>query len=164
MDGDFKLAESIAILRYLDTKYPMSELYPKEPQQRARIDEFLEWQHLGLRLNLSNHFRLRFIQPILHSKPVDERELAQATKLRDSSLKYFEKNWLDQSKFIIGDSPTIADLFAACEIEQTRKLKMKYFHGRWKKNLKKFVFAIFRLRWFRAWCWTSHFGCLARIS
>jgi glutathione S-transferase len=41
-DGDFVLAESQAILRYLATRAEREDLYPSAPRERAQVDEFLD--------------------------------------------------------------------------------------------------------------------------
>lgn len=41
-DGDFRLTESSAILKYLAEKFE-SAAYPKDLKQRARINEMLDW-------------------------------------------------------------------------------------------------------------------------
>lgn len=123
VDEKFKLAESIAILRYLDAKYNIADdLYPREPQKRARVDEYLEWQHVEFRAKIANHFRLRFIRPLMYGKPTETQLLQKAAKIRDEALDKIEQRWLNQSKFIAGDKLTVADLFAACEIEQSSEL------------------------------------------
>lgn len=56
-DNGFKLIESIAILRYLARKYDVPDhWYPKDIEKQARVDEFLEWQHLFQRVPLSLYF------------------------------------------------------------------------------------------------------------
>jgi len=60
IDGDKNIIESIAILRYLSATYPISDhWYPRDPVKQAKVDEFLEWQHLGLRLPLSMFFQTK---------------------------------------------------------------------------------------------------------
>lgn len=121
-DGDFKLSESIAILRYLDAKFPITEqFYSKEAQKRARIDEYLEWQHLNTRLGCTNTFRIQVIQPLLTGKPPNPAELKAATTYRERVLQDIEEIWLEKNNYIVGDKLTIADIFAACEIEQSSK-------------------------------------------
>ena len=41
-DGDFRLTESAAILRYLAEKID-SAAYPKDLKQRARVNEVMDW-------------------------------------------------------------------------------------------------------------------------
>lgn len=59
-DDGFKLAESIAILRYLKRTYDIPDhWYPSESQAQAKVDEFLEWYHIGLRVLLGKFFVLK---------------------------------------------------------------------------------------------------------
>ena len=46
-DGDFRLTESSAILKYLADK-ANSPLYPKDLQQRARVNERMDWVNTQL--------------------------------------------------------------------------------------------------------------------
>jgi glutathione S-transferase len=48
-DGDFVLAESQAILRYLAGREGRDDLYPTAAHERARVDEFLDRFATGLR-------------------------------------------------------------------------------------------------------------------
>lgn len=48
----------------------------------------------------------------------------------EESLNHLENVWLSSSKYIVGDNLTIADLFAACEIEQVRLASYNPFEGR----------------------------------
>jgi glutathione S-transferase len=49
-DGpDFRLTESHAILRYLASREGRNDLYPREPRQRALVDEFLDRFATGIR-------------------------------------------------------------------------------------------------------------------
>ncbi|RQS12933.1 glutathione S-transferase [Burkholderia sp. Bp9002] len=43
-DGDFVLWESNTIIRYLANRYGGEGLYPAEPQARARVDQWIDWQ------------------------------------------------------------------------------------------------------------------------
>lgn len=51
-DGELVLAESQAILRYLAAREGRDDLYPGAPDQRARVDEFLDRFTTGLRSQL----------------------------------------------------------------------------------------------------------------
>lgn len=58
VEGDFKLGESNAILKYLcDTRDSVPEtLWPKDPKKRAIVDQYLEWQQY--------HFRPALLTPV----------------------------------------------------------------------------------------------------
>eukprot|EP00064_Thunnus_orientalis_P021334 superscaffoldBa00006403_g21495 len=65
-DGSFVLTESIAILKYMVQKHAASvadHWYPADLQQRARVNEYLSWQHMGLRAQGSKVFLLRVRVP-----------------------------------------------------------------------------------------------------
>lgn len=51
---------SIAMVRYLAREYDIQDnWYPKDSKSQARVDEYLEWQHLNIRLFGSMVFRER---------------------------------------------------------------------------------------------------------
>lgn len=57
-------------------------------------------------------------------------------------LNLIEKIWLESGNFIVGDDFSIADIFAACEIEQVRIAGYNPFEGRpklaaWYERVKK---------------------------
>ncbi|KAK8736773.1 hypothetical protein OTU49_004639, partial [Cherax quadricarinatus] len=57
-DNGFKLTESIAILRYLHRQFNVADhWYPKDSRIQARVDEYLEWQHINTRVNGSMFFQ-----------------------------------------------------------------------------------------------------------
>ncbi|XP_073811549.1 glutathione S-transferase theta-3-like [Musca autumnalis] len=125
VDGDFHLGESIAILRYLSDKEEISEqLYPKDLQKRAHVDEFLEWQHLGLRLPCTTYFLKVGLYPLMGLAEVPSvRKLTELQNEMENNLKLVEEIWLKEKVFLTGNTMTAADLFGACEIEQTKICK-----------------------------------------
>ena len=44
VDGDFVLWESNSIIRYLANKWAAHALLPREPQPRAEVDRWIDWQ------------------------------------------------------------------------------------------------------------------------
>ena len=57
---------SIAILLYLAEKYKTQDFwYPADLCQRARITEYLSWQHMAIRWHGSRMFWLRVRQPLM---------------------------------------------------------------------------------------------------
>lgn len=126
VDNDFQLAESIAIFRYLTAKNRISDnWYPSNLEARARIDEYLEWQHSNTRTTCSNYFILKYLKPRVAGKaPGDDQIIASAQKQMEHTLDDIERYWLkdsDSKPFIAGEGLSFADLLAACELEQPSK-------------------------------------------
>lgn len=118
------MLDDFIVFRYLSDKGLFSaELYPKDLQSRARVDEFLEWHHLTLRAGCAIYFLRCWLMPIngLAHMPSQD-SINKLIKEMENSLKLVEKIWLKDSEFVSGNKLTIADLMGASEIEQTSKL------------------------------------------
>jgi glutathione S-transferase len=51
---------SVGILRYLcREKNVPDHWYPKDSKQQAKVDEYLEWQHLDTRLSCAMYFQYK---------------------------------------------------------------------------------------------------------
>lgn len=120
------MAESIAILRYLVHTSKISiDYYPMDLKQRARVDEFLQWQHTGIRTSCSLYFRFSWVQRKIFGSPASEKKIAKYQKLMEKDLNQMEHLWLSGTKFLVGNTITAADVFGACEIEQISKEMIK---------------------------------------
>uniref|UniRef100_A0A182N0F0 Uncharacterized protein n=1 Tax=Anopheles dirus TaxID=7168 RepID=A0A182N0F0_9DIPT len=124
VDGDFRLAESAAIYRYLSREYPAvaPHWYPREDSLRqARIDEYLSWQHLNIRADVSLYFFHVWLNPLL-GKEVNAAKTERLRERLDAGLNFFERVLLagGERPFLTGDTISVADLSAACEIEQAK--------------------------------------------
>lgn len=113
-DGDFRLTESSAILKYLAEKMD-SPLYPKDLRQRARINERMDW----INTQLSREMCYGVVYPQIfpgHKRTSDEAQSAhlQWSKERVQGwLKVLNEHILGNNKYLCGDNITIADYFAA---------------------------------------------------
>ncbi|KAK3849584.1 hypothetical protein Pcinc_043664 [Petrolisthes cinctipes] len=130
-DNGFKLTESVAILRYLCREYEAaSRWYPKDSKLQARVDEYLEWQHLNTRISCAMFFQHKFLLPMMLSKKPDEKKVEQFKGRMEIVLEQFETIWLKDKPFLAGNQITIADLLAACELEQPSMAGYDVFEGR----------------------------------
>lgn len=59
--------------------------------------------------------------PLITGKPPNEKVIAKSMRNVNNCLDQIETLWLRDNQFICGQEVTIADIFAACEIEQPRK-------------------------------------------
>jgi len=131
---DFKLSESVAIFRYLATVFRdqvPDHWYPADVKKRARVDEFMEWQHITLRVGGSMLFRRKFIEPVLFGVKVDESQLKGFARILEDALENMENEFLkDGQKFLCGNDISIADLLGSCEVEQPLSIGYDVFKGR----------------------------------
>ncbi|XP_066937414.1 glutathione S-transferase theta-1-like isoform X3 [Macrobrachium rosenbergii] len=141
-DNGFKLTESVAILRYLSRKPNVPDhWYPKELQAQAKVDEYLEWQHLNTRLNCAMFFQHKFLRPKMFGVEVNQKKVDEFQSRMETTLEQFETIWLKDKPFLAGSEITIADLLAACELEQPSMAGYDILEGRpilaaWYKRVK----------------------------
>nr|WEU54068.1 glutathione s-transferase theta-1 [Protohermes costalis] len=120
-DNGFKLAESVAIMRYLVREKLVPEhWYPRDSKKQALVDEYLEWQHNNTRLHCSWYFRAKWIEPIMAGTPANPRRIEHLERRMSECLDSLEELWLRNNDYLVGDRISIADLLGACEVEQPR--------------------------------------------
>ncbi|KAL1132834.1 hypothetical protein AAG570_010786 [Ranatra chinensis] len=120
-DNGFLLTESVAILRYLCREKDVPDhWYPKDSRRQARVDEYLEWQHIETRAQCSLYFRAKFLDPLLTGKAAKSLRVSNYKRRMEKVCDQIESVWLKGKLFIAGDQISIADLLAATELEQLR--------------------------------------------
>ena len=105
-DG-FVLWESNAILRYLAATVP-SLASPDDPRERARIDQWLDWQTTSL----SPAMRDAFWQLFRFSDP--DQALVAASLKRSEALIAILDAHLAERHYAVGDRFSIADIALGC--------------------------------------------------
>ncbi|XP_075209530.1 LOW QUALITY PROTEIN: glutathione S-transferase theta-1 [Parambassis ranga] len=119
VDSGFVLTESDAILKYLVTKYNLPEhWYPRQPERRARWDEYTAWHHTNTRPHAAKVFILEVLLPAQTGSQVDEGRLVRALSQLADTLDKLESMFLRRQPFLCGDDITVADLLAVCELMQ----------------------------------------------
>ncbi|KAK6638437.1 hypothetical protein RUM44_008866 [Polyplax serrata] len=142
-DDGFKMIESIAILKYLSRKYNVPDnWYPKDIKKQAKVDEFLEWQHISKRVPLSMYFINAFLKPKLTGNPPKEEKLKKFRIHMEEALDLVENIWLKDTKYLTGDEISIADIVGISEIEQPRIVNYDVTVGRpkiaaWMKRVQE---------------------------
>jgi glutathione S-transferase len=114
LDGDLKIHESNAILRYLCNRHALESWYPTNDRVRARVDQWLDWT------------QCRFVPTmrdiVLNEVFLGEKgDKAAAQRGREHLNELFEilENAIGTS-FLVDDTPTIADLsLASCFYQLT---------------------------------------------
>ncbi|XP_074526321.1 glutathione S-transferase theta-1a [Halichoeres trimaculatus] len=142
-DGDFVLTESTAILEYMAQKTSAPDhWYPADLQQRARVNEYLSWQHTNLRMHGSKVFLLRIMFPMIMDSEVPKEKMDSAMEDLEKSLKLLEEKFLAGKPFIAGNKISLADLVAVVEIMQPVGSGVDVFASRpklgaWRERVKK---------------------------
>ncbi|KAM4745036.1 glutathione S-transferase theta-3-like [Anableps anableps] len=142
-DGSFVLTESTAILEYLVQKCSVADhWFPADLQQRARVNEYLSWQHLNLRYHCAKVFLLRTLYPFLMGSEAPKEKMDAAVEDMKQSLNLLEEKFLQDKPFIVGNKISLADLVAMVEIMQPLGVGVDGFEGRpkltaWRDRVKK---------------------------
>ena len=115
-DGDFILTEGAAILRYLVEKSG-SPMYPSDLQQRARINEAIDWFNSNLYRDVA--FNLTYPQIFDHHHRRSAEGTAAAVAWGQEAsvrwLRVLDEHLLgDEADYLCLGRLTIADLFGAC--------------------------------------------------
>ena len=113
-DGDYRLADSSAIIHYLEAKFPEPVLIPADPKLRGKTIWFDEFGDTILAACGAKMFFNRVVAPRFLKRPGDEN--AAATAERDELppiLDYLETVVPGESGYLVGDSLTLADIAVA---------------------------------------------------
>ena len=114
-DGDFCLADSTAIVTYLEAKHPEPPLLPAEPKARGRAIWFEEVADTVLIPAGAPIVVNRFLKPHIFGTEGDEEAAKAGEQAVLKPLDYLEGE-LGQDGWL-GDAFTIGDLSVACTIK-----------------------------------------------
>ena len=94
--------ESHTILRYLhETRGTPDHWYPKDPKKRAKVDEYLDWHHNGLRLGAGGFMFRKYITPFT-GKPAPPESIKESLYVLKTSLSLMETYWLKDTPYLTG--------------------------------------------------------------
>jgi len=114
-DGDFRLTESSAILKYLADKI-QSPAYPADLRKRAKVNEMMDW--LNTQFYRDYGYGLVYPQLFPHlRRPTDEQHsgvVAWGKEKTAGWLKILDQNLIGPDKaYLCGNEFTIADCLGA---------------------------------------------------
>ena len=118
------MAESHTIMRYLaDSRNCDAHWYPRDLQKRALVDMYLDQHHTYLRSGVGGFIFKSIFSPKMFGKSYGAKEIEFHKIMLKRSLRLIE-NRLTETRYLCGDEKTIADLSAACELDQTRYIDL----------------------------------------
>ncbi|MDE2285096.1 MAG: glutathione S-transferase family protein [Hyphomicrobiales bacterium] len=142
-DGDLRLTESSAILKYLADKIG-SPTYPKDLKQRAKVNEVMDW--INTQFYRDWAYNMIYPQIFPNNKRRSDEAQAATVELGQTNAKRWLKVLNDHfigpnNQYLTGNQVTIADYFGAALVtlgETVRVDFSKYPNvQRWLTNMKK---------------------------
>lgn len=114
-DGDFRLTESSAILKYLADRID-SPFYPTDLHRRARVNEMMDWFNTGFYRDFG--YGLVYPQLFPHHKrspdEVQQGTIAWGKEHARDWLRILDENLIGPDKpYLCGEAITLADHFGA---------------------------------------------------
>lgn len=113
IDGEIKIHESNAILRYLCVKHRLSDWYPQQGESFAKVEQWLDWTQC----QLSPWVVAIVLNKVFLGEKGDLEIAVDATEKIQERFAIME-NYLESETFFAGSKPTIADLSLASSIFQ----------------------------------------------
>ena len=121
MDDDgFTLADSSAIIHYLEAKYPDPVMIPTDPRARGRV---IWWDEFGDTVFAACSGKLffnRIVAPKFLGREGDLAAAAQAEAEELPKLLAYLESAIPASGFLVGDQMTLADLAVASPLMNLR--------------------------------------------
>ena len=142
-DGDLRLTEGSAILKYLADKYDLPA-YPKDLKKRAKVNEAMDW----LNTQFYRDFGYGLVYPQIfphHKRRSDEAHAGTIAWGQENAKKWLtvlNDYWIGpRNAYLCGDELTIADYFGAglVSIGELVGIDFSPFPNvqRWLGNMKK---------------------------
>ncbi|KAF1045474.1 MAG: Glutathione S-transferase GstB [Herbaspirillum frisingense] len=106
-DDGFVLWESNSILRYLAAQHGGASLYPSAPRERARVDQWMDWQASDLNRAWSYAFMSLVRKSPLHG---DARQVATSLESWTGFMRVLEQQLQGSGGYVAGSAFTLADI------------------------------------------------------
>lgn len=115
-DGDYTLADSSAIVHYLDAKYPARPVIPLEAKARGKAIWYDEYCDTVLFQTATIIFLNRVLFPKFRKTPGDDAKANELVANQIPPLFSYLESVVPAQGFIVGDSFSIADAAITCQL------------------------------------------------
>ena len=119
-DAGFRLADSSAIIHYLEAKHPAPPMIPADPQARGRVIWWDEFGDTVFAACSGKMFFNRIVSPRFLGREGDLAAAAQAEAEELPKLLAYLESAIPASGFLVGDRLTLADLAVASPLMNLR--------------------------------------------
>jgi len=135
-DGDYTLADSSAIIHYIEAKHPEPALIPADAQLRGKTIWYEEFADTLLFSCGAKIFFNRIVAPRFMGRPGD-LEAAEQAELNELPpiLEYLEKVVPGDGGYLVGDGLTLADLAVAGPFANFRHTETKVCPERYPRTV-----------------------------
>jgi len=116
--------ESQAIVRYVAARYGAGSIWPEDPAERAKADEWMEWNTSTLQPALMGVFMNVWRTPEFRRNPQLIRNLVS----RCGQIMLFLNKHLENSPYIAGDKFTMGDIPAGAMLYRYFELDIERPH------------------------------------
>lgn len=124
VDGDYMLADSSAIIHYLEAKFPDRPLIPAEAEARGKVVWFEEFADTILGGCGAKMFFNRVVSPVFLKKPGDLAAADAAEKEELPRLLDYLEGAVAGREYLVGNEITLADIAVASPLANLRLLKV----------------------------------------
>ncbi|MDR9865461.1 glutathione S-transferase family protein [Pseudomonas baetica] len=124
-DDDFTLWESNSIIRYLVARYDGAHLYPTDARDRARVDQWIDWQASELNRSWSYAF------VSLVRKSPDHRDraaLANGIEQWSKTMKILDQQLEKTGAYISGEQFSLADIPIGLSVNRWFETPLQHPH------------------------------------
>jgi len=112
-DGSFRLRESNAIVRYLADKHGRSDLFSKNPQERATIEAWMDWASTDFASGM---------RPVFHGivvkNPAFANLVEDGAKEWGAQMRRFDQHLAEHGPFVMGSKFTVGDIPAGLVVNR----------------------------------------------
>lgn len=136
VDGDFHLADSSAIIHYVDALHPDPELIPSDPKLRGKCLWFEEFADTIFCSCGAKMFYNRIVAPVFLKREGD-LGVAHAAEHDElpKVLDYIESVAPAGDGYLVGDRLTLADIAVAASFPNLQHLKIELDRQRYPRTL-----------------------------
>ena len=114
-DGDFVLWESNTICRYLAAQSGRHDLMPTDPKERARVEQWMDWQAT----DLNSAWRYVFMARVRCSPDYADVASVERSEVEwNRKMTLLDQQLLKTGAFVAGETFTLADIVIGLSINR----------------------------------------------